>query len=192
MMRPSDPAPSKSRRKNISKGLRFDVLNRDGFKCRYCGASQKDGATLHIDHVKPVALGGRNEITNLVTACAECNLGKSAKTLTQKTPETAGVQKPSKTFGLSFNPDGRAHWQFVIEQMSEHAAKITLFSWISGDPNGTEHVSRDFLSTRCQLFADHASFIAAADYWGEIRWCDGWMDEKGRVNPKFVASPAPA
>lgn len=65
-------------RKSISKSLRFDVLNRDGFKCRYCGATS-DMATLHIDHVLPVALGGTNDFDNLVTACAPCNLGKSAK-----------------------------------------------------------------------------------------------------------------
>ena len=31
---------------------------------------------LHIDHINPVALGGLNELTNLVTACMPCNLGK--------------------------------------------------------------------------------------------------------------------
>lgn len=31
---------------------------------------------LHIDHIKPVADGGTNELTNLITACMPCNLGK--------------------------------------------------------------------------------------------------------------------
>jgi hypothetical protein len=33
---------------------------------------------LHVDHVTPVALGGTDDPTNLVTACAECNGGKAA------------------------------------------------------------------------------------------------------------------
>lgn len=31
---------------------------------------------LHIDHIKPVAAGGTNELTNLITSCLPCNLGK--------------------------------------------------------------------------------------------------------------------
>ena len=66
-------------RKPVGKKLRFEILKRDEFKCRYCGRSQADGATIHVDHVIPVATGGRNDPENLVTACADCNLGKSAR-----------------------------------------------------------------------------------------------------------------
>ncbi len=55
--------------------VRFAVLNRDGFSCRYCGRSAPD-VDLHVDHVIPVARGGTNDLDNLVTACADCNLGK--------------------------------------------------------------------------------------------------------------------
>lgn len=64
-------------RRPISKKLRFAVLSRDGFRCRYCGAGPEE-QVLHIDHRVPVALGGTNDIDNLVTACLPCNLGKSA------------------------------------------------------------------------------------------------------------------
>jgi len=61
----------------VSKRLRFEILRRDNHACRYCGATAPD-AKLTIDHVTPVALGGTDDPTNLVTACAECNSGKSA------------------------------------------------------------------------------------------------------------------
>jgi hypothetical protein len=32
---------------------------------------------LHCDHIVPVAEGGGNEETNLITSCVDCNLGKS-------------------------------------------------------------------------------------------------------------------
>lgn len=62
---------------SVSKRLRFEVFRRDGFACRYCGASASD-TTLTIDHVVPIALGGTDEPANLVTACAPCNAGKTS------------------------------------------------------------------------------------------------------------------
>ena len=66
-----------TKRKAISKKTRFEVFKRDGFTCQYCGAHPPQ-AILHVDHIVPVAEGGGNEDTNLVTACDHCNLGKAA------------------------------------------------------------------------------------------------------------------
>lgn len=68
-------------RGTIAVGLRFDVFMRDGFRCRYCGVSVDDGAILHADHVIPESKGGPTTMENLVTACIDCNLGKSDKDL---------------------------------------------------------------------------------------------------------------
>lgn len=62
---------------SISKRLRYEILKRDGNKCRYCGASSEE-SPLTIDHVVPVALGGTDDPANLVAACKDCNAGKSA------------------------------------------------------------------------------------------------------------------
>jgi hypothetical protein len=66
------------KRTSIGKRLRFDIFARDEFTCRYCGR-QSDKVIMHIDHVIPVCEGGTNDPENLVTACADCNLGKSSK-----------------------------------------------------------------------------------------------------------------
>ena len=66
-------------RKSISNGLRYRVLRRFGFRCRYCGVGASDGHELHIDHVVPVAKGGTNDFDNLVAACFRCNSGKGVK-----------------------------------------------------------------------------------------------------------------
>jgi hypothetical protein len=52
-------------------------MRRDAHTCRYCGATAPD-VKLTIDHVLPVTLGGSDEPMNLVTACADCNAGKSS------------------------------------------------------------------------------------------------------------------
>jgi hypothetical protein len=67
-------------RKPISKKTRFEVFKRDGFKCMYCGA-HPPGATLEVDHIKPVADGGSNRMDNLITSCFSCNRGKAANSL---------------------------------------------------------------------------------------------------------------
>lgn len=71
-------------RQPIGKRLRFEVFKRDGFACVYCGAKPPE-VVLHVDHVRPVAEGGTNEIDNLLTACAGCNSGKGATPLDGET-----------------------------------------------------------------------------------------------------------
>lgn len=61
----------------ISKRTRFEVMRRDGNRCIYCGATAKE-TQLTIDHVIPIALGGTDDLTNLVTACTPCNSGKTS------------------------------------------------------------------------------------------------------------------
>ena len=65
-----------AKRESISTRTRWKVLKRDNYTCQYCGQSAPD-VVLHIDHITPVARGGRSTIDNLVTSCAKCNLGKS-------------------------------------------------------------------------------------------------------------------
>lgn len=63
----------------ISRRLRFEILRRDAHTCRYCGAKAPD-VKLTVDHVVAQALGGKDEATNLVTACQPCNTGKASTT----------------------------------------------------------------------------------------------------------------
>lgn len=67
---------------SISTRTRFEVFKRDGFACQYCGRTPPE-VTLHVDHITPVAAGGPDDPLNLVTACADCNLGKAAVPLGQ-------------------------------------------------------------------------------------------------------------
>ena len=67
-------------RRAMSKKLRFEVFKRDSFTCQYCGKSAPD-VVLELDHIKPVAKGGRNELLNLVASCVDCNRGKGAREL---------------------------------------------------------------------------------------------------------------
>lgn len=74
----------KAKRKGIPQKVRFEVFKRDSFKCQYCGRSAPD-VVLRADHIEPHSKGGSDDITNLITACQDCNSGKGAIRLTDQT-----------------------------------------------------------------------------------------------------------
>jgi len=65
----------------ISKKTRFEIFKRDGFACQYCGRRPPE-VLLEIDHITPVCEDGGDEAENLLTACFDCNRGKSGTPLT--------------------------------------------------------------------------------------------------------------
>lgn len=60
--------------------LRSYVLARDNYTCEYCGI--KD-VKICIDHKRPLAQGGTDNIDNLATACSRCNSQKANRTVEQ-------------------------------------------------------------------------------------------------------------
>jgi hypothetical protein len=66
----------KVERIKMTASMRYQVLVRDKATCQICGAGKKDGAILHVDHILPVAKGGKSTLDNLRTLCDRCNLGK--------------------------------------------------------------------------------------------------------------------
>jgi 5-methylcytosine-specific restriction endonuclease McrA len=50
------------------------LIDRYRRSCAYCGEGD---ASLHLDHVVPIARGGSNGIGNLLPACRDCNLSKN-------------------------------------------------------------------------------------------------------------------
>lgn len=80
MASPLKPRPESRRaeRHKLTNALRYEVMRRDGFQCVLCGAKGRD-AELQVDHITPLARGGRTEPDNLRTLCRPCNSGKGTK-----------------------------------------------------------------------------------------------------------------
>lgn len=70
---------SHKKRHGLKSDLRFSILMRDNFRCRYCGACADDGVRLEVDHIMPRCHGGSDDESNLTTSCAPCNQGKGAR-----------------------------------------------------------------------------------------------------------------
>ncbi|MDH5187956.1 MAG: HNH endonuclease [Rhodospirillaceae bacterium] len=58
---------------------RYNIYLRDDFSCQYC-AGHFPTSELTFDHVQPKSRGGRTEWTNVVSACAPCNIKKANRT----------------------------------------------------------------------------------------------------------------
>lgn len=59
----------------LKKNLRYEILRRDNFACRYCG-TRSPSVALEIDHVIPRIHGGTDDAWNLTAACRPCNSEK--------------------------------------------------------------------------------------------------------------------
>lgn len=114
----------------ISKRLRFEILRRDNFQCRYCGAKPPE-AELRVDHVKPEALGGSNEPENLVASCEPCNSGKSSVALDG--PVVADIERDAIRWAQAIRvaADAMVEEQWAIEQRNA-AFQSAWATWTYG------------------------------------------------------------
>ena len=58
----------------VTNRMRFAIYQRDGNRCRKCGSRYN----LEIDHIIPIAKGGKSTMNNLQTLCHRCNVKKGA------------------------------------------------------------------------------------------------------------------
>ena len=61
-------------RGKVTNKIRFMVYDRDHNRCRKCGSPYN----LEVDHIFPIAKGGKSTINNLQTLCHRCNAKKGA------------------------------------------------------------------------------------------------------------------
>jgi 5-methylcytosine-specific restriction endonuclease McrA len=59
----------------LRKDKRLAIYMRDDWRCVYCDRSLKrvNPRQRTLDHIIPVAMGGSNNETNLITCCKKCN-----------------------------------------------------------------------------------------------------------------------
>lgn len=152
-------------REIIPQSIRFEVFRRDDFTCRYCGSVSPD-ATLHVDHVHPVAAGGTDSIDNFVTACSDCNFGKSAKTgvtpppFKSKTESAVSSHPLANLYGHTLTEDGEYRYQFKIlgpVDASQQLFAVCLYSCDDDRDTSIGFIDlADLIAeTKCALYASH-------------------------------------
>jgi len=60
----------------VAIDIRQQVYERARKQCEYCQTQQKLVVVMQIDHVIPLAAGGKTAIDNLCLSCVSCNNSK--------------------------------------------------------------------------------------------------------------------
>jgi len=150
----------KTKRKSISKRIRFAVFSRDGFACRYCGATSEK-AQLVLDHIEPVSKGGSDEPENLVTACEPCNAGKSDKSV------KAAAVNESHRLALAQEMQEQKAALAAAKAASEARSKISqeICNYYC-ELRGVESIRKDCLRTYVSFVHKHG--VEAVFGWMEL------------------------
>lgn len=115
----------KTKRESLSKKIRFEVFKRDKFTCVYCGRKAPD-VILEVDHIEPVAKGGDNSITNLVTSCIDCNRGKRDiplsvnETLEKQRIQLELLQEKREQLEMLFK------WKKSLDELDEYESDLFI------------------------------------------------------------------
>jgi hypothetical protein len=155
-------------REPIRKSVRFEVFKRDSFTCQYCGASAPN-VVLQVDHIKPVASGGTNDLLNLITSCQPCNSGKSDRELSDDSVVARQKAQLDALQERREQLDMMMEWQTGLADLEDEAARRLSAFWedlVPGDSldaGQLQHIRR--LITR-HSFGEVAASIrtAAAQY----------------------------
>jgi hypothetical protein len=166
-----------------SNHVRYEVLRRDNYTCRYCGASAPD-TKLEVDHVVPRALGGTDDPTNLVAACIDCNAGKAS------TPPAAATVADVHQTGWRWQQARRLaveEWRLEHANQQAAAEAVELFdrtwtAWRSDDgspvyrPDDWPYTIRHWLHYEL-TGEDIASFVRRAmtvEYSDKYPYTEDW------------------
>lgn len=117
-----------TQRKSMSKKTRFEVFKRDSFTCQYCGRKAPD-VVLQVDHVHPVAAGGADALLNLVTSCVDCNGGKGARQLDDKSTVERQRKQLEELQERREQIEMMVDWQKGLTNIGDHATEQLADYW---------------------------------------------------------------
>lgn len=138
----------------LSNTIRRRIYERDGRKCRECGAEHG----LSIDHIIPISRGGNSIDSNLQVLCITCNARKNNRILS--TTDDKSMHEPCMGDGSakkvapsptdSLIPDSlqevhgeKRHASSRRERKKKGEGEQTLASWVLGLPEDEEVIRND-------------------------------------------------
>ena len=106
----------KEQRRLMTPKLKESIKKRDNYTCCRCGASleKEPHLLLHVDHIIPIARGGKTEPDNLQTLCWQCNLSKSDRL--EKKSGSSTLQKPTQVIEQPDRDYAYAFRKFLAER----------------------------------------------------------------------------
>ncbi len=164
--------PAAAKRVGLSKKLRFEVFKRDSFRCQYCGGAAPE-VLLVVDHVHPVAEGGKNDILNLITACQPCNSGKGKRTLSDQSVLEKQLDQLTELNERREQLEMMIKWKaglsdikdLAVERVAEHWSK--LVNGFSLNENGKRSLKK--LTTQFEVDEIMDAMRTATDQYLQVK-----------------------
>lgn len=136
-------------RKRRMVGPRFSRQNiylRDGYRCQYCNWT---GSVLNLtmDHLIPLARGGKTTWENIVTACKHCNLKKGSRTIEElglrlprmpERPRFNGIALFALRYGLHRQNIPQAWVGYVDLSISDRLLEMNIFEKPKNPSSGAQ------------------------------------------------------
>ena len=114
-----------SKRKQFSKTIRREVLDKTSGRCAYCGCPLPINE-MQIDHVIPLYNGGTNDIDNLLPSCRSCNHYKDTfslemfrdniESIPQVLNDSSASYRIAKRYGI-IHEDRKKRVEFYFEKI---------------------------------------------------------------------------
>ena len=80
------------KRRKLSKAERQEVYQKCNGHCAYCG-TEIEYKDMQVDHVKPLRIGGLDDMDNMLPACRSCNHYKATLDVEGFKNYLAGIHK---------------------------------------------------------------------------------------------------
>ena len=129
---------------------RFNVFLRDRFACQYCGSDED----LTFDHLLPRSRGGHTTWSNVVTACANCNLRKGSKTPAEV--RHAAEPDPVSAFGA---PPASKRTHVPAQLSARKLARLSLLGYRTRSVSAKRRQSRQLDHPLLLLYSRWAYLI---------------------------------
>jgi hypothetical protein len=157
---------------------RRQVLERDGYACQRCGATDR---SLHVHHVTPISEGGSHDLTNLETLCERCHADEHP---VQTTLQQAVARNRRVRMKYSSNSGTR------VRELDPYAVTMHEgIQYVVGHDSYRDDI-RHFRPTRIEwVELTDGSFTAPAGFDADA-YLSKALDSRGQSSGCFIATAA--
>jgi hypothetical protein len=139
--------------------LRSQALKKSRGRCKDC--RKKNIYELHLHHLRPLSLGGLNEIENLITLCRSCHQKRHSHSFTDENSEyrSSSVNKKLTILGkikLAKSTDKRLWIRYIDETGAQTERWLKVYQILH--EKSASKTSRKWVEGYCELRAEDRSF----------------------------------
>ena len=124
------------KRRSLMTGEKTQIKKRQKYKCAKCGMDISKLARVDYDHIKPIALGGDNSLSNFQALCPNCHaektqmdrvqIAKAKKKNTSELKPERAKKRTSSQYKCKLSASDR-EWQCGKKKASKSCLSVWIF-----------------------------------------------------------------